>query len=285
MLVSGCASWYPIEPKYDEQALIKAGARVPPQTLDVMGSAHLLAGWRMAMEEAAVDRQKGSIVASEILFYGTLLAFIGAGATFKYATEVRNVGATTVAGSTLFTSHYQQALQQVVFRKAADRLTCAERAIAPMAVAPASVLFEPTQAAALNEQLEAVPKQTRQFLDKQRSELQAALQQVTLQPLTREQWDDLITRTRAADTKATNSVVALLKEKNEVAVMDKRLAGNLAANDSSKREATAFSDEARAKRQKIAATDAELAEVRARYIAALAKYPTALEFCLANQQQ
>ena len=132
-----------------------------------------------------------------------------------------------------------------------------------MTVAAPEVLFTSDELEAANaaEKIYAVPTQTRQFIDRQRSELQAALQAVTLQPLTKEQWDDLLRRSKAADQSGNQSVAAVAK------ISDPRKKRSLAQLN------------------QLASTQAELDLIKDHYLRALDKYPSELEFCLANQRQ
>lgn len=275
-LLPGCTTLYPVEPDYKESELITKGAGAGLPRLTPVTAAQLISGWRATMESAAASRHTANLVASEILFYGTLLAFAGAGGNFAHANRVRNVGAGAAAGSSLFTSHYQQEAQRIAFRKAADRLICAERAISPMGMVEPEVLLSADElsAGSIREQLSQVPRQTRDFIDKQRSELQAALQAVTLQPLTKEQWDGLLKRDTTAGTEGAKNVEAMKKAPT------KRTVAELKSMTSAKGTGIAAAAGADA-----AGADAELSLVKDQYIRALGKYPTELEFCIANQKQ
>jgi hypothetical protein len=283
-LLPGCSTLYPVEPNYDEPVLISTGSGEALPRLTPVKSAHLISGWRASMESAAQSRHTANLVASEILFYGTLLAFAGAGGNFAHANRVRNVGAGAVAGSTLFTSHYQQEVQRVAFRKAADRLICAERAASPMGLVEPEILFSDAELSAANirDQISLVPTHTRRFIDKQRSELQAALQAVTLQPLTKEQWDDLLTRSKGAENLAHAKSISFTSQK---AASTPRTVRELNALLKPQMGTGVTDAQIEAARIRIARSDAELDLLKDQYIRALEKYPTELEFCLANQQQ
>lgn len=274
LLVSGC-SVYPLEPSYDEGTLIKSGSGQGLPPIGVLGSAQLITGWRMALQKAASDRQSAVVATNEILFYGTLLAFAGTAGGFSNAHRVRNIGAGAAAGSSLFTSHYQPSVQLAAFHKAADRLECAERAIAPMTIARPEILFAPAELAAFSDKLDRVPEQTRAFISKQRSELQASLQSIKLEPLTKEQWESLIKRSTDAEGAAAASAAPFLNSPESVANVKQRIF------DSSKID----SDRKAALDKELGSSPAELAYQKAQYRAALDKFATALEFCLANQPQ
>ncbi|MBK0393740.1 hypothetical protein [Ramlibacter algicola] len=275
-LLGGGCSVYPVEPKYNEAKLVDTGSGKNLAPLSVLGSAHLISGWRAALESAAGDRQAAKVATSEILFYGTLLAFAGTAGGFHHAHQVRNVGAAAVGGSSLFTSHYQPELQLTAFRKAADRLECAERAVAPMAVAREDVLFSPTELATMADKIDRVPEQTRSFIAKQRAELATSLQAIKLEPPTKEQLESLVDRSRAAEARASTAARTLLTTSTDKPANVQSRIGALAKIDPKDKEAMA---------KQLNFSDSELAYKKTQYLVALEKYPTALEFCLANQPQ
>lgn len=100
--------------------------------LNLENARFLAVGWRDRLESAAVTKRNQTLVAEEVLYYGTLLL---TGAQTALATKniggmerdlrhIRNIAGFSALGSTLFSEHYNTGDQQPMFEKAAARMRC-----------------------------------------------------------------------------------------------------------------------------------------------------------------
>lgn len=210
--LGGCSIW-PIEPQYDRNKLKAAGAMSPP--VDVDDAKKIAAAWSATLQEATRDRRVEGIVASEVLFYGTLLFTAGSAQLLRGGAEhwrqVRNIGIAGAAGSQLFSSHYQPGDQALAFRKASVRMDCMIEALQPIPdQAEYLALFDDTTRAAINARLtqepkdidalyNAVPGQTLHFMEQVvLPGLQAELQAIRLGTPSKDELADLVDKYKAS---------------------------------------------------------------------------------------
>ena len=199
-LVSAC-SIYPVAPKLSLQELrdrAPSDAQIPP---DLSNSRALLAGLHKVLEDGADNRQTISIAASEVLYYGTLLAILGVTLDSRAA---RNTGAGLGFGAEIFTGHYKLADQHVIFQKALAQVICAEDAIAP--VAPGVLNSFPNgnlvqvpppnpplaDGMSAEQTIEALPARTIVFVRTVQKQLGDALDKVVLPAMSKEDLKTLV---------------------------------------------------------------------------------------------
>jgi hypothetical protein len=137
LCLSACAL-YPVKPYSNRKQLVVAGDAEGLQAIDLATARAMIVGLRVVLMDSSRDRERLSLVASESLFYGSLLAAIGV-ATDSIAT--RNVGGGVAALSTVMSNHYQPSTQEAAFHKAGLRALCIEDAIAP--ISPEVRIFLP----------------------------------------------------------------------------------------------------------------------------------------------
>lgn len=215
--LAGCA--WPIMPTFDVEQQVK-GTKTLHQ-MDQYEARSLLANWHDTLESAANNRRNAELVMAELTFYGTLvftgaLAHIasagGAAQVSKDVLRARNIGATAAGGSQLLSSHYNWPAQRVAFSKAANRLQCASRAMAPLNPALRDVVMNPTYIDNLTAELKKkdppttfeelwskIPEQTLHFVESQvNPDLQASLQAITLSTPSQTELTTLIDSWRSA---------------------------------------------------------------------------------------
>lgn len=289
LLVSGCAI-YPVEPKYDEKVLVQNGKEVGITLLDLEGSRNLLAGWKFRLQEAADDRQTGVTVASEILYYGTIFAVAGAAAT---KIGLRNTGLGMSVGSSLFTSHYQQKVQQQAFRRSVARLDCAEKAIAPIRpdVEETHFVVGELDSKELRAPLIQVPRQTTDFIKQTRIELSNSLQAIDLAAPSQEQLASTFAQFKAKQAEGEKKAQGLQQSTVQNVQLKKaqRITAQKGllpmANGKPKDAATAKQIAELDAQSSTSPSQAQIDREKAEFVIALTAYPQALDACLkANPQ-
>lgn len=200
--VASCAidsprSIYPVASRKSPQELLDAAKSRDIPVLDLEKSHQLLTGLHDLIEDASTGRQKKNLVASELLYYGTLVAVLGVTLDSRAA---RNTGAAVGAAAELFSGHYKLADQKVVFDKALARIDCARMAIMPLspgvwATFPSPGLEnvtpkpneEQTKAGVTDAatSFAELPQDTLEFVDQVQTDLIAALNKITLSAPTR----------------------------------------------------------------------------------------------------
>lgn len=205
-LLTGCSynTPWPIEPHYNRSEQVSKGT--DQASLTLAQSRLLIAGYKSTLQSAASERRQAEIVASEILYYGTLLTVIGSAVVASQgvaslsgsALHARNLGAAAGLGSSLYGSRYKLAEQQIALRKAASRLECASDAIAPISEHILDALLATPNALddldakitnpSFRSRLIEIPRQTTHFIERQViPELRASLQAVILAQPSREE--------------------------------------------------------------------------------------------------
>jgi len=197
LIVSACAfdsphSVYPVAPKKTTKELIAAAGSDDIPNMQLAESRLALIGLHNILEAAAGGREKTNLIASELLYYGTLVAVLGVTLDSRAA---RNAGAAVGAGAELFSGHYHLSDQQVVFEKALARVDCGRDAIAPMTPAildtfPSKDLADVTPTPTKEQSDSGVkdaatsfaelPQNTLDFVNKVQSDLKVALSKVVL---------------------------------------------------------------------------------------------------------
>lgn len=174
----GCA--LPIEPKYDRKELAKKGDMAPMPTVKEVRN--IADAWTTELDEATRNLHMQDLIASEVLFYGTLLFTAGSVQIARHASEgwrrARNVGAGAAAGSELLRSHYKPENQALAFKQAAKLMKCVTSALQPIPAEDAyAALFTAADKGSYNAGLtvnpkdldtiyNAVPAQTLEFIEK-----------------------------------------------------------------------------------------------------------------------
>jgi hypothetical protein len=141
IMLAGCSP-LPLEPKYNRDTLKASG--VTYAAVSHADAKAIAAAWHKELGDAAQDRRKQEIAASELLFYGTLLF---SGAQLQLAKEfskgmqlARNIGVGTAAGVQLLSGHYQPKDQRAAFRRGEDRMKCLNDSLS---VIPSTWDFDP----------------------------------------------------------------------------------------------------------------------------------------------
>lgn len=156
--IGGCA--LPIEPKYDREALKAKGALArAPTVKDVR---NISDAWADELNEAVRSRSKQDLLASEVLFYGTVLFSAAAlqGSPLSNGwRQARNVGVGAAAGSELLRSHYQPNEQALAFKRASSLMRCMMESLQSIPEEDEYVaLFDQTDKALINAALTVAPK-------------------------------------------------------------------------------------------------------------------------------
>lgn len=229
--IAGCS--LPIAPKYDREALKKLGAMAQvPTVKDVRNIAD---AWATELEDAARSRQMQELLASEVLFYGTLLFSAGALQSAPLSDgwrRARNVGAGTAAGSELLRSHYQPTEQELAFKRAAALMRCMTASLQPIPSEDEYVaLFDQADKASINAKLtsdpkdidvmyNAVPRQTLHFIEQVvLPRLQADLKAITLGTPSKAELVSILDKYKADKSSGDSATKALLPSSQAQASM------------------------------------------------------------------
>lgn len=266
LVLSGCV--YPVH-DYDRANALAAGADISLSNVETVETAkQLLSGWQSQLEDAATTRQKTELVASEILYYGTLLMVGGstamAATTSADPLHIRNIGAGLGLGSTLFSSHYKINEQRTVFERASTRLNCVLDAAADINKKNHDLFIASAIAAPPLEDgkpfltaYDDIPRQIVYFIERQTvPDLQAALRSITLGAASREELLATIQAWNKARTEAAQA--------GEKAIKDEQ----------AKTDASGVKTNAALQ----ALTEEQLANIR-RFMTAVPALPAALKLC------
>jgi hypothetical protein len=220
LAVAGC-NVLPVA-SYDRDSIIdnarKRDAKI--NSLSIDDARYLAVGWRDTLETATISRRNQMLIAEEVLYYGTLMlvgaqaaiAKEGAGEVSKRLQYARNAGAVTSLGSSLFSSHYNTAVQQPVFEKAAARMRCVTDAIADISQenrasfdSDAYAKVTGVDGKEFSELETEAPRRIVQFIErKSLPDLRAALGAINLGMPTRTELEEVIKRYRDTSAEAHN---------------------------------------------------------------------------------
>ncbi|TDR36593.1 hypothetical protein DFR29_12814 [Tahibacter aquaticus] len=121
-MLGGCAAW---QPKFDPNDLNDARPVADPLVVrDAEDGLRKTRALRTLTESAASNRRDATFYASEVAFYGSLIAGIGVSTESIAAT---NTGGGAALLATLVPGRYQLPKQREAFSKAAERAACLEQ--------------------------------------------------------------------------------------------------------------------------------------------------------------
>jgi hypothetical protein len=221
---TGCATIYPVAPRWTAAEIKKAAAADPFIGTNATEARKLVQGTRRLLSDAAHNRRIADITASEITFYGTLIGVLGLSLD---KAGLKNTGGGAATLGTLFSGRYKLADQEVVFRKAEARAACLELALAETSVpggqsnflaknqfesASGLVATNATKANALHAQVQAanadVPRLVAESLRRLINDLNIALAAIPLTAMTRDQMLETLQAAEKAEKDAQAATTA-----------------------------------------------------------------------------
>lgn len=219
---SGCATVYPVAPRWSAEEIKGAAEPDPFIGADAAEATALVQGVRQLLSDAAHNRRIADIAASEVTFYGTLLGVLGLSLD---KAGLKNTGAGAATLGTLFAGRYKLADQEVVFRKAEARAACLELALTEASwngqvgfasqsfVAAKGLLTQDEgKADALRTQAQAVssgiPRLVAENLRRLTNDLRIALAGIPLTTMTRDQMLQALQAAKGAEEQAQAQATA-----------------------------------------------------------------------------
>jgi hypothetical protein len=224
---TGCATIYPVAPRWTAAEIKKAAAADPFIGTNATEARKLVQGTRRLLSDAAHNRRIADITASEITFYGTLIGVLGLSLD---KAGLKNTGGGAATLGTLFSGRYKLADQEVVFRKAEARAACLELALAEMSWGDGKVGFsgesfvatatgltakDTTAADTLFQRAQAetasVPRLVAENLRRLSNDLRIALAGIPLTAMTRDQMLKALQSVTQAETEAEGATAQALQ--------------------------------------------------------------------------
>lgn len=209
----------PVPPELSREEVIAKATASSDTAVDLETAKKILNGWHNVYLEAAQSRRNWQLGFSEVLFYGSLFAVLGAIINHDHA---RNLGIAAAGGSSLASGHYQANVQAAAFRKAVRRLACLEEAT--MQITPRDeARYASSLAPALRATLYELPAKMVNRIRKVRTELGDTLNGIELATPSRDDIANafkslLDARQKAATVQVAGGVDALRKARFEAAL-------------------------------------------------------------------